>query len=248
MRLTKVTHKNRIILIAVIACILIILALTALIVGLVIGLRKSSAVTQTTTPSPTNTPYSSTSTTESNSRLKLTLDASSGGHVDKIEVLASLGNGVLASASSDKTVKLWNASAQQSTSNLLFTLQGHEGKVSALVVCSKNLLASGSFDTSIKVWNVTNFSLLKSFDAAHRFFISSLVYVAMHNYLVSSSYDASIKVWNLGLLEIVYTFDAANGGHTDIVWQVVSLNNSTIRWVLIFDKCFLILKVYSNFV
>ena len=56
---------------------------------------------------------------------------------------------VLASASSDKTVKIWN----RETGVCVLTLRGHANFVMSLEVLSLGRLASGSIDDTIKIWD-----------------------------------------------------------------------------------------------
>ncbi|KAG5418125.1 LIS1 [Candida metapsilosis] len=66
---------------------------------------------------------------------------------------------ILASCSSDLTIKLFNASTHQH----LKTLRGHEHTVSSIVFSKQNLLYSVSRDKTIKVWNVVDGTCIKSF-------------------------------------------------------------------------------------
>ncbi|KAF0322668.1 WD domain-containing protein [Colletotrichum asianum] len=73
---------------------------------------------------------------------------------DKSVVLVdfSFDNTMLASASRDGTINIWDMSKTQSTR----TLQGHSGTVtSATFSKDASLLASSSADASIKLWDLT---------------------------------------------------------------------------------------------
>ncbi len=64
---------------------------------------------------------------------------------------------LLASASSDSTIKLWDANGK-----LLQTLTGHSGIIYSVSFSPNGeLLASGSDDNTIKLWN-TNGKLLQT--------------------------------------------------------------------------------------
>jgi F-box/WD-40 domain protein MET30 len=56
---------------------------------------------------------------------------------------------MLASGSSDLTIKLWDTNSGV----LINTLTGHNGGVLCLSFDSHNTLASGSADNTIKLWN-----------------------------------------------------------------------------------------------
>ena len=66
-----------------------------------------------------------------------------------INALLLLPNGDLASASFDKTIKIWSLK----TGCLRATLKGHEATVCALAVLDNLQLVSGSGDNSVRVWN-----------------------------------------------------------------------------------------------
>ena len=62
------------------------------------------------------------------------------GHTDNVICLAALPMGELASASADKTIRIWNPA----TSQTVQTLSGHTGPILALAVLPNGELASGS--------------------------------------------------------------------------------------------------------
>ncbi len=72
------------------------------------------------------------------------------GHTDKVTCLVTLPDGLLASGSSDKTIRIWNV-----TSGITIkTLTGHTGGVWSLVVLpNDSLLTSGSDDKTIRIWS-----------------------------------------------------------------------------------------------
>lgn len=66
---------------------------------------------------------------------------------------------ILASCSSDLTIKLYNAT----TYTHLKTLRGHDHTVSSIVFSAHDMLYSVSRDKTIKVWNVVDGTCIKSF-------------------------------------------------------------------------------------
>ena len=62
--------------------------------------------------------------------------------------------GLLASASLDKTVRVWNVAAQRCVA----LLEGHTSFVFALAALPDGRLASGSYDMMIRVWDVSDLS------------------------------------------------------------------------------------------
>ena len=78
------------------------------------------------------------------------------GHKDSINCLALLPNGRFASASDDKTIKIWDLD----TKSIVQTIETNEKDIKMLRVLPSGLLASVSKDCSIKIWN-------PSLDASH---------------------------------------------------------------------------------
>jgi WD40 repeat protein len=69
---------------------------------------------------------------------------------------------MLASASEDKSIKLWNIS----NGLLLRTLTGHTLGITSVDLFSSQILASGSKDQTIKFWNSNTSALVSSIDAS----------------------------------------------------------------------------------
>jgi WD40 repeat protein len=74
-------------------------------------------------------------------------------------VAISLDSTILASGSSDQTIKLWNIHSGE----CLRTLQGHTNRVQSVALSPDGkILASGSYDETIKVWDVKSGKCLKT--------------------------------------------------------------------------------------
>jgi WD40 repeat protein len=83
------------------------------------------------------------------------------GHSDWVNALVYLPNGKLASASHDKTMRIWDL-GNSTEKPLIKTIFVHTDDVTCLVLLEDGNVASGSTDESIKIWhfdkNSSNFS------------------------------------------------------------------------------------------
>lgn len=70
------------------------------------------------------------------------------GHLERVNSLAVLRDGKLASGSSDTTVRMWNTE----TGKCMQILKGHHAHVTSLAALSGGILASGCSDGTIHVW------------------------------------------------------------------------------------------------
>lgn len=98
----------------------------------------------------------------------------------------------LASASIDKSVKVWDATSGQVT----HTLEGHTAGVTSLAFSPNGKrLASGSHDNSIKLWDATSGkeTIMLS---GHAGSVTGVAFSPDGKRLASASYDGSLKVWD----------------------------------------------------
>jgi Tol biopolymer transport system component len=119
----------------------------------------------------------------------------------------------IASASNDKTIKLWNAASGRE----LRTLTGHTDKIHSVAFSPDGrTLASASDDGTLRLWDASSGRELRTF-TGHTINILSVAFAPDGRTLASGSSDGTLKLW-----------DVASGrelraltGHTGYVTSVV---------------------------
>ncbi|KAK6525825.1 hypothetical protein TWF281_010868 [Arthrobotrys megalospora] len=153
------------------------------------------------------------------------------GHTGTVQAIAFSTNGMLASASGDHTIKIWNAA----TGALLQTLEGHTGWVQGLAFSTGDLLASASDDETIGIWN-TGAGVLSRKLGGHAGWVVAVAFSA-DGVLASASHDNTVKVWDPAAGVLLRTLE----GHTDTVRAVafstdgVLASASTDKTIKIWD-------------
>lgn len=127
-------------------------------------------------------------------------------HAGPIEFFKVISNGRFASASDDKTIKIWNST----NANFIRSLTGHNNIVYGLEQLKNGFLASGSADKSIRIWNPDDGTLIKTIMNAHSSAVIVLKLLANGNLAsLSSTNDQNIKIWNMTSYSLVRTIASA---------------------------------------
>ena len=126
----------------------------------------------------------------------------------------------LASASGDRTVKVWDAS-----SGMWFqTLKGHSDWVNSVAFSHDSAcLASVSCDRTVKIWDASSGECLQTLEG-HSGWVSSVAFSHNSARLASASEDdRTVKIWDASSGECLQTLK----GHSDRVWSVAFSHDST---------------------
>jgi serine/threonine protein kinase len=115
-------------------------------------------------------------------------------HQQPIEAIAFAPDGRLATASRDRTIKLWDEQ------DLQFTLEGHRDIVTAIAFdASGQRLYSGSRDGLVHIWDIPSGSLLHRLE--HSAPIETLFLNGDHPFLVCGDAQGAVHIWHTGTRE-----------------------------------------------
>jgi hypothetical protein len=118
----------------------------------------------------------------------------------------------LASASHDKTVRVWDAKTGQP----LHTLKGHtDGVTSVAFSAAGDRLASASHDKTVRVWDAQTGQPLQTLKG-HTDGIKGVAFSGAGDRLASASQDKTVRVWDAQTGQPLHTLE----GHTDGISSV----------------------------
>jgi WD40 repeat protein/transcriptional regulator with XRE-family HTH domain len=138
------------------------------------------------------------------------------GHTDWIIGLAfAPDGGILASASWDLTIKLWEVAG----GHLRQTLTGHTDRIQSLVWGSDSrMLASSSRDTTIWLWDAEQGSA-RAVLQGHSAEVYSLAFTPDSDRLLSGSEDGSLRLWDIVSGQCVRVMQGYTASLFDIDWS-----------------------------
>ncbi|SPP74992.1 transducin beta-like protein 3 [Drosophila guanche] len=126
-------------------------------------------------------------------------------------VAYAVNNKILATASQDKTAKLWMADSN----SLLGVLRGHtRGVWSVRFSPVDQVVLTSSSDCTLRLWSISNFTCIKRFDQECT--ILRAEFLDHGKFIVSAASDGLLKLWNIKTNTCLQSLDE----HTDRVWAL----------------------------
>lgn len=137
-------------------------------------------------------------------------------HTARVNGMTTLGDGLLVSASHDKTVRIWDLSRGAPVS----VLEGHTGPVYSVCNLGNAQLASCSYDKTVRIWDVERSVCLRTLKG-HADAVISVCTMRASQWLVSASSDNTVRTWDVASGECIHVLE----GHTDMVLSVCDLGD-----------------------
>lgn len=126
------------------------------------------------------------------------------GHEHYVRSIAFSSDGEqIASASNDKTIRLWDSV----TGKLEHILRDHEDTVSVLKYSPDGKLVSGSYDRSIKIWDSARGRCYHTLEK-HCDWISALAFSKSAKDFATAAYRKEVKLWDWASGTLLATFDS----------------------------------------
>jgi len=157
------------------------------------------------------------------------------GHIAPVSSLSCSPSGkYLASASEDRTIRIWRLTDNKCE----MVLSGHLEPVWSVAYSPDGkYLASGSDDNTVRIWNTNDGACIKIL-TGHTKYVVSVAFSPDGKYVASGSMDKSVKIWQLSDSECIRSFSqhadpvvsisyspdgkfiAAGSGQIIKIWQV----------------------------
>ncbi|GIZ48192.1 hypothetical protein CKM354_001126300 [Cercospora kikuchii] len=123
------------------------------------------------------------------------------GHDDRVTAIVFSPDGqVIASASWDQTVRVWNAATGEQTQKL----KGHGNTVSAVAFSPDGqVIASASNDNTVRVWNAATGEQTQKLKG-HDHYVTAVAFSPDGQVIASATYDQTVRVWNAATGQMIH--------------------------------------------
>ncbi|GBP42958.1 Coatomer subunit beta' [Eumeta japonica] len=143
---------------------------------------------------------------------------------------------MFASASLDRTLKVWNVGNTDPN----FTLSGHEKGVNSVHFChtkDKPYIVSGADDCTIKVWDYQNRTCVHTLQE-HNYNVTFVLFHPTLPLLLSASEDGNMKIWNTSTFHL----DSSHNYGYERAWTICATdkNNDVI---IGYDEGVIVIKI-----
>lgn len=146
-----------------------------------------------------------------------------------------------ASASLDRTIKIWSLTAGSAPAKANYTLEGHAKGVNAIAYypgADKPYLVSGADDSTVRVWDYQNKACVRVMEG-HTMNVSSVMFHPELPLILSGSEDCTVKVWNANTFRLEASFAMS----LDRIWALASSPAEASDVAIGCDDGFLVLQV-----
>lgn len=134
------------------------------------------------------------------------------GHSDVVRKVAFSPDGeLIASASVDKTVKIWRKRDGQ----IVRTLEHPAGLTGVKFSPDGSYLVTSSYDSNVRLWRVADGTLLKTFEGNQKT-VWEIAFSPDGKTIASCGEDNTVKLWDVNQGNLIRTFE----GHTLNIWSV----------------------------
>ncbi|KPJ08179.1 Transducin beta-like protein 3 [Papilio machaon] len=134
-------------------------------------------------------------------------------------VAVSPNDKIIATASQDKTAKLWSEDLI-----LLGVLKGHRRGIWCVRFSPVDqVVLTSSADSSLKLWSIADLSCLKTFEG-HESSVLKIEFLSKGQQIISSGADGLLKLWNIKTSECKMSLD----NHDGKVWSLTVNRNESL--------------------